>query len=827
VSAKWKTSSNGVVKLTGAIYKQYPDASYIEGTLERVTWSDIKKLFSDIHGEDLATSDHEITCEKLTIRISKAQLLLRGSLSIDGRHLAAATIAITSAGILIRADVHEFSIDDGYVTIHDASLTLMIGKAATTASPEGKEKQPETTQKGWYGGLEVAGRITIKEGVSKPMDIRVVFIGGKQNGKMFWVLCGSMDSDVSLRDIVSSIDEHSELDLRLKSVCLVASNIDSPKCHLNTNGYVIRPGFYLWATLQKIPCIQIGGKVKEPAAGDTTQLSIGWKKGSKIPNVSIFLPKSLKIDIGPRFRTNRFELQIGSDRSLRFVGGFQVRMDDNTEWLQFDLATEVKALEVAGELVFTGHINNPFGLSKEITIGPKLALGVKFKWPVLVATGLPTGGGILGSFYLGKVSPDNAYGMALYVCEDPKDMLIKVNAPSMDYYKLIQFVGAIMDREVPATDMEILQLKDVDIYASGGVAFAGDYYPAGIRFKGKIIVFDHEAGMDCSLTTEGLRLKAWLQTIELGPLSIGGTMTLPDKPGVTFALLDLELSMTTQKFILNGFVKIFNLSASIDLHIQLMPDPAFFFNFELLWSDLLSIKAKAFMISKGEEKSLSRKLANADWTIDVAIEQQIIQRMVETIRTALEKFHAAVKAKIAVAHGAVAAAEAEYKAGIEEAQKTLISKRSEYNRRHNELDDKIAALEREANSGMSARNKDIQDAKTNETKSTQEARLERDRKVYEKENEVNAKRNEYEHQEQKGRHDENAALSARELRKQDFYAKFGEADASLQRALNELSNANRSVDSIRGEIDHVEWQLKNGPWYRAPDLVSLPIITKV
>jgi hypothetical protein len=99
--------------------------------------------------------------------------------------------------------------------------------------------------------------------------------------------------------------------------------------------------------------------------------------------------------------------------------------------------------------------------------------------------------------------------------------------------------------------------------------------------------------------------------------------------------------------------------------------------------------------------------------------------------------------------------------------------------------------------------------------------------VYEKENEVNAKRNEYEHQEQKGRHDENAALSARELRKQDFYAKFGEADASLQRALNELSNANRSVDSIRGEIDHVEWQLKNGPWYRAPDLVSLPIITKV
>lgn len=113
----------------------------------------------------------------------------------------------------------------------------------------------------------------------------------------------------------------------------------------------------------------MGEAVKEPAAGDSTQLAIGWQKGSKRPNISIFLPKSMKvrdrdglcfkvirltqpelqIDIGPRFRSDRFELQVGA-LSARFVGGFQVRLDDQRDWLQFQLAATVDPKEIAGEL---------------------------------------------------------------------------------------------------------------------------------------------------------------------------------------------------------------------------------------------------------------------------------------------------------------------------------------------------------------------------------------------------------------------------------------------------------------------------------------------
>ena len=47
--------------------------------------------------------------------------------------------------------------------------------------------------------------------------------------------------------------------------------------------------------------------------------------------------------------SQRFELQVGA-LSARFVGGFQVRLNDKSEWLKFELAAKVDAKEVVGEL---------------------------------------------------------------------------------------------------------------------------------------------------------------------------------------------------------------------------------------------------------------------------------------------------------------------------------------------------------------------------------------------------------------------------------------------------------------------------------------------
>ena len=192
---------------------------------------------------------------------------------------------------------------------------------------------------------------------------------------------------------------------------------------------------------------------------------------------------------------------------------------------------------------------------------------------------MPVGAGFEGGFYIDN-NENDPYSMVLYVCEDPRDMLIKIMEPSMDYYQLVRLVAAVMDRQVPTTDIEIFSFKDVLIYASLGATFGGEHYPAEFRLKCMITVYNHEAAMDCSLTTEGFYLKAWLQTFELGPLKVGGDVQIAGKRG-TFLLLEMNLSLEKQVFFLNGFIEIFSLRAAVDVHVQILPTPIFYFRFEL------------------------------------------------------------------------------------------------------------------------------------------------------------------------------------------------------------------------------------------------------
>lgn len=229
--------------------------------MEKVTWSDIKRLFSDVHGRDLDDTEHEITCENLTVRISQAQFLLQGSLTINGRALAKATIAITRAGIAITAEVDKWEVGDGLVVIEHAALTLLVGSSGDkdSSAPRQPEDEPPTKRrrttggpekekKGWSGSLEVTGRVLIhtdgQQGKSghPPVEVDVTLAMGKQNQEWFWVVCGHLKADLSLSRFVSAIDEDSDIDLRLKEISLVASSTNRPTCSLDTNGYAIQQG---------------------------------------------------------------------------------------------------------------------------------------------------------------------------------------------------------------------------------------------------------------------------------------------------------------------------------------------------------------------------------------------------------------------------------------------------------------------------------------------------------------------------------------------------------------------------------------------------------
>ncbi|MCJ1264292.1 hypothetical protein MMC22_004163 [Lobaria immixta] len=834
VTARWKGSGGTSIDLEGKVFKGRPDTdfkpelSYLQGTMQKVTWSDIKQLFSDVHGEPLENTEHSITCETLTVRISQAQFLLTGSLKINDRPLADASIAITRSGIAITAKVQEWEVDGGLVTVKNASLTLLVGKPskADTASPQpeggppSKRLESDTTsslkKQGWSGGLEVSGWVVINQYAAtqgrKAIEIEVTFAIGKsfatnkQSKEWFWVLCGHMESDISLSQFISAIDEGADIDFKLKGISLIASNANDPACSIKTNGYAIRKGIFICAKLEKVPLLKVGETVKEPAAGDNTYLSIGWEKGSTFPSVSIFLPESLKIELGPRFRSKRFQLQLGlspkAGVAFSFVGNFGVKVDENGDWLEFALKMTVDAVGADGELSFNGKINDPFGLSKQLTIGPRLAIGMKFNWTQLAATGMPIGAGFEGGFYIGESERD-PYSMVLYVCEDPRDMLIKVTAPYMNYFKLIQLVAAAMNCEIPITDIEVFSFHDVLIYASLGATFGGENYPRGFSLKGMIKICGVEAAMDCSLTAEGFHLKAWLQTFKLGPLKVGGDVQIPGKQG-TFALLEMDLSPKKQAFFLNGFVEIFSLRADVDIHVQLMPTPIFYFNFELRWSDLLKIKAKAEMVKKDNMKNPEA----ADWTVSADFEQNIIQEIAKSLQTALEAVHKAVQKKLDGAKATVAEAEKKYKAAIEEAQRSLDAKRTELKKENDELDRRLDELERKTVKGKAEYQANVASAKINETKSVQDARDAKDRKLEEHRGDIQNKETNVRDKESSARNESNNAVSDREQKKQAFMSTFGDAEADLERARSDVRRANDWVKLLDREIDGLENRLR-------------------
>lgn len=426
---------------------------------------------------------------------------------------------------------------------------------------------------------------------------------------------------------------------------------------------------------------------------------------------------------------------------------------------------------------------------------------MKFSWPQLALTGLPIGAGFEANFYIGDSERD-PYAMILYVCEDPRDMLIKINAPYMDYYRLIQLVAAAMEKEIPKANVDMFSFKDVFIYSSMGATFGGEHYPAGFRLKGMVVVCGHEAAMDCSLTTEGFHLKAWLQTFELGPLKVGGDVQLPEKQG-TFALLEMDLSLERQSFLLNGFVEIFNVRAAVDIHVEIMPKPTFYFNFELQWSDLLMIKSKAEMAKTDNMKNPRA----ASWIVSAELEQNIISQIAKSLSTALEAVHKAAQAKIDGVKANVAEAEKKYKAAIEEAQNALNAQRESLKKENDELDRKLDELERKSAKGEAEHQWKINQAKAEETKNIQEAKDTRDRKLEEKRGDIRGKESSLRNEESDGRNQNNNAVSNREQKKQAFMAKFGDAEAAIERARNGVRRADgKSFSSV-----HMQAKLSDIP----------------
>ncbi|EME47260.1 hypothetical protein DOTSEDRAFT_123096, partial [Dothistroma septosporum NZE10] len=264
---------------------------------------------------------------------------------------------------------------------------------------------------------------------------------------------------------------------------------------------------------------------------------------------------------------------------------------------------------------------NPFGLCKDLALGPRVGveLGVVYVGPgftAKVAAGLKVG--------KGEHSPSGE--AALGVSEIPSEELLVLDVKELGITDLVDFASLLLQQTIPQPG-DFLRFKHCGFYLSGGTSIGQIVYPPGASFACDAVIFGTEAQIDVAVDkrTSGVMAKGSVDAFTLGPLSISGTV-----PG-TKAKFDIELSAGVtgkQQVLIDGKVVIAKLDALLHVEAQLLP-PSFLLHTALHFSDLVMFDVVASM-KAGSFKDVNQ-LHSLEFHIDVLMVQSLMDHIATSV----------------------------------------------------------------------------------------------------------------------------------------------------------------------------------------------------
>ena len=168
---------------------------------------------------------HAATFKDLLFRIDASGLTLSGEVTIDGHRAVQAAVAICRDGISITGSLKDITL--GAITITKAQLDVFIGRTS-----------PGTTSRA--GGFSITGDVHFHG-----IDVSVSVLTLVEGGQVSWTVYGELDADLRLARLAPKV-EGTFLDLSLRKVAFIASNVDSPAGveGFNVFNYPIRRGLF-------------------------------------------------------------------------------------------------------------------------------------------------------------------------------------------------------------------------------------------------------------------------------------------------------------------------------------------------------------------------------------------------------------------------------------------------------------------------------------------------------------------------------------------------------------------------------------------------------
>ncbi|KAK4185850.1 hypothetical protein QBC35DRAFT_465229 [Podospora australis] len=565
----------------------------IEAHLGDLTLHDVGEIFHELVGMQLDAFSHDVALRSMGLSVSSEGLSLKGEVTVNGHTSTSGCLAFSRDGITVQGGVGDIEFE--HVTIKTASLDVFIASKLDTQCARASK-------------VDICGHVNI-HGV----ELKAALHTEKaQDGEFRWTLYGEVEGDVTTSKIVPDL-KNTFLDVSLNRLALIASNHEAPLGSYKGINYPVAKGFQFCASIDSIPELEklMRGSVKGMvfrAALINGQFAL-----------SIILPADRTITFGANVYTGPLMIEIAkSDLEFQLVlkALLNIKVETQPDPLKFSLGLKASLSGAAAYAQMMTDWTNPCNIGKQVTVrGCALEFGIVYS--TFFTTGMPGAIGLAGQIMIGKKEAK----IAMKLSQNPKEQILAAAVKDLGVVDLVKFASQICEYDFPEPD-DFLHFNDVQLYLSTGASIAETYYPPGASLKGDMTVLGKRAKFDCTIGTM-VKIMATIEHFELGPLKVRGA-TGADP------IVDIELSSSTQKVLIDGAVDLWALSAALHLEAEVYPKPKFDFWVDVSLSDWFKFKLEAKLTGDIDFKDLS-SLANADFAVYGLMEQHILDNIIDML----------------------------------------------------------------------------------------------------------------------------------------------------------------------------------------------------
>ncbi|KAK6329938.1 hypothetical protein TWF718_003365 [Orbilia javanica] len=774
VEAAFQLKNTSVV-LTGFYSKE---EYYLEAFVGNLTLQEVGELFNKITGCDLDVFDHDVVFNGLTLRISNKGLTLSGDVTINQHSSAYGLIRIAGDGLEISGGLGDITV--GELAIHSAQFDVFIGTKA-------KDATSRSTKFAICGDVSIAG-----------IDLKVGLYTETTNGKSYWTVYGEAQGDLSTSRLCKEL-KGTFLDIKFKSLALIASNKDEPDGSYNVFKYPVKKGIQFCATIDSIP------ELDQVLRGSVSGLMLRAAYSNGKFSLGIILPTARAITFSDTVYSGPFELEIetGSDVKLLFKSELFVVVDSQPDPLR--LAFGLKAGPV-GASAYAQMVNewiNPFDIGKNVKIGG-IAVEFGIVYATFFTTGTPSEIGFAGMLAIG----DKMAKVAMKISQNPKEQLLAAKVQNLGVKDIVKFASTICDKEFPEPD-NFLVFTDVDLYLSTGTTIGITEYPRGASFKGAMEIFGKKALIDCSIG-ETVKVFATIEHFELGPLKVTGA-TKPDP------VLDLEISPSKQHVFIDGQIELWGATGALHLEIDTFPKTQFQFWFEMKLSDLFLLRLKAELVGEVNFKDF-KTLKDADFSVYALMEQHVVEYILKQLEMQIDHAKQTVTEGFEALRKEFDQAEAEFKQGVEAAQKVLEEHRKAWHAKSEAVHRSFDDAKRQATETRKRLQGEVDEAQRKWRQLIADAVRELEQGRNDAAAAIKSAERDLEVAQRDSDESIRSAINEVQRVKDEFNNSFGSVIAQVESAERDVQSAQREVDSLDNDIRHVDREMDDSPWWDQPGL---------